>query len=155
MNVEKLLSQAPLKGRVVLGFDPGYYNGCKLAVLDETGKMLTVDKIYPFRKDGEIEKSKKKLLDLINKYKVKIVAIGNGTASRESEKLVAELGKPAKKKPAKKLKNPDTAHVEEELKVILGTKVNIVEKGKKGKIEIECYSRDELNRLIELLKKLG
>ena len=91
LNLEKLLSQAPLKGRVVLGFDPGYYNGCKLAVLDETGKMLTVDKIYPFRKDGEIEKSKKKLLDLINKYKVKIVAIGNGTASRESEKLVAEL----------------------------------------------------------------
>ena len=91
LNLEKLLSQAPLKGRVVLGFDPGYYNGCKLAVLDETGKMLTVDKIYPFRKDGEIEKSKKKLLDLISKYVVKIIAIGNGTASRESEKLVAEL----------------------------------------------------------------
>ncbi len=83
----------------------------------------------------------------------KIVA--EGLSVRETEKLVAELGKPAKKKPAKKLKNPDTAHVEEELKVILGTKVNIVEKGKKGKIEIECYSRDELNRLIELLKKLG
>ena len=91
LNLEKLLSQAPLKGRVVLGFDPGYYNGCKLAVLDETGKMLTVDKIYPFRKDGEIDKSKKKLLDMINKYAVKIVAIGNGTASRESEKLVSEL----------------------------------------------------------------
>ena len=83
----------------------------------------------------------------------KIVA--EGLSVRETEKLVAELGKPAKKKPAKKLKNPDTAHVEEELKVILGTKVNIVEKGKKGKIEIECYSRDELNRLIERLKKLG
>ena len=83
----------------------------------------------------------------------KIVA--EGLSVRETEKLVAELGKPAKKKPAKKIKNPDTAHVEEELKVILGTKVNIVEKGKKGKIEIECYSRDELNRLIELLKKLG
>lgn len=91
LNLEKLLSQAPLKGRVVLGFDPGFYNGCKLAVLDETGKMLTVDKIYPFRKDGEIEKSKKKLLEMINKYAVKIIAIGNGTASRESEKLVAEL----------------------------------------------------------------
>ena len=91
MNVEKLLSQAPLKGRVVLGFDPGYYNGCKLAVLDETGKMLTVDKIYPFRKDGEIDKSKAKLLSLIKKYDVKIIAIGNGTASRESEKLVAEV----------------------------------------------------------------
>ena len=91
LNLEKLLSQAPLKGRVVLGFDPGSYNGCKRAVLDETGKMLCVDKVYPFRKDGDIPKAKAKLLSLIRKYDVKIVAIGNGTASRESEKLVAEL----------------------------------------------------------------
>ncbi len=91
LNLEKLLSQAPLKGRVVLGFDPGYYNGCKLAVLDATGKMLAVDKIFPFRKDGNIPASKTKLLNLIKKYDVKIIAIGNGTASRESEKLVAEL----------------------------------------------------------------
>lgn len=83
----------------------------------------------------------------------KIVA--EGLSVRETEKLVAELGKPAKKKPAQKVKNPDTVHVEEELKVILGTRVNIIEKDKKGKIEIECYSRDELNRLIELLKRLG
>ena len=62
LNLEKLLSQPPLKGRVVLGFDPGFYNGCKLAVLDETGKMLTVDKIFPFRKDGDIEGSNRKLL---------------------------------------------------------------------------------------------
>ena len=91
MNLEKLLSQAPLKGRVVLGFDPGFYNGCKLAVLDATGKMLTVDKIYPFRKEGDTARSKDKLLSLIRKYAVKIIAIGNGTASRESEKLVAEV----------------------------------------------------------------
>ena len=91
LNLEKLLSQAPLKGRVVLGFDPGFYNGCKLAVLDATGKMLCVDKIYPFRKDGDIPRSKAKLLNMINKYDAKIIAIGNGTASRESEKLVAEL----------------------------------------------------------------
>ena len=82
--------------------------------------------------------------------------VGDGLSVRETEKLVAELGKPAnKKKPAQKVKSVDTVHVEEELKVILGTKVNIVEKGKKGKIEIECYSREELNRLIELLKRLG
>ena len=91
LNLEKLLSQAPLKGRVVLGFDPGYYNGCKLAVIDSTGKMLKVDKVYPFRKEGETEKTNAKLLELISKYQVKIIAIGNGTASRESEKLVAEL----------------------------------------------------------------
>ena len=91
-NLEKLLLQAPLKGRTVLGFDPGYYNGCKLAVIDETGKMLTVEKIYPFsKKGGDIESAKKALLRLITKYSVEIVAIGNGTASRESEKLVAEV----------------------------------------------------------------
>lgn len=92
MNLEKLLLQAPLKGRIVLGFDPGFFNGCKLAVINETGKMLTVSKIFPFSKKGEdIETSKKKLLALIQKYHVQIIAIGNGTASRESEKLVAEL----------------------------------------------------------------
>ncbi len=91
LNLEKLLLQPPLKGRVVLGFDPGYYNGCKLAVLDDTGKLLAADKIYPFRKDGDISKSRKKLLDLIQKYGVRIVAIGNGTASRESERLVSSL----------------------------------------------------------------
>ena len=91
LNIEKLLSQPPLKGRTVLGFDPGFYNGCKLAIVDETGKMLEVSKIYPFRKDGDIEESKASLLKQIKKYDVKIVAIGNGTASRESEKLVSEL----------------------------------------------------------------
>ncbi len=91
-NLEKLLLQAPLKGRTVLGFDPGYYNGCKLAVIDETGKMLTVEKIYPFsKKGGDVDSAKKALLRLITKYGVEIVAIGNGTASRESEKLVAEV----------------------------------------------------------------
>ena len=91
LNLEKLLSQPPLIGRTVLGFDPGFYNGCKLAIVDATGKMLTVEKVYPFRKDGEIEKTKAKLLDMINKYHVETIAIGNGTASRESEKLCSEL----------------------------------------------------------------
>lgn len=95
MNLEKLLLQAPLKGRIVLGFDPGFYNGCKLAVIDATGKMLTVDKVYPFKTNKEnpeaIANAKKKVLSLIQKFNVQIIAIGNGTASRESEKLCAEL----------------------------------------------------------------
>ena len=92
LNLEKLLSQAPLKGRIVLGFDPGFFNGCKLAVIDETGKMLVVDKIFPFSKKGEKEEvSKQKLLHLLQKYNVQIVAIGNGTACRESERLVADV----------------------------------------------------------------
>ncbi|MBE6128002.1 MAG: RNA-binding transcriptional accessory protein [Erysipelotrichaceae bacterium] len=90
-NLEKLLLQPPLKGRVVLGFDPGYYNGCKLAVIDETGKMLTVGKIFPFSRKGEDEAAFRKILaELVKRYDVQIIAIGNGTASRESEKLVAE-----------------------------------------------------------------
>lgn len=95
MNLEKLLLQAPLKGRTVLGFDPGFYNGCKLAVIDSTGKMLTVDKVYPFKGKNVSEEvmaqTKRKLLNMIKKHGVQIVAIGNGTASRESEKLIAEL----------------------------------------------------------------
>ena len=92
MNLEKLLLQAPLKGRVVLGFDPGYVNGCKLAVIDETGKMLEVAKVVPFgNRKPDMPGAKKKLLELIQKYNVRIVAIGNGTASRESEQLIADL----------------------------------------------------------------
>ena len=92
MNLEKLLLQAPLKGRVVLGFDPGYVNGCKLAVIDETGKMLEVAKVVPFgNRKPDMPGAKKKLLELIRKYNVRIVAIGNGTASRESEQLIADL----------------------------------------------------------------
>ena len=91
-NLEKLLLQPPLKGRVILGFDPGFYNGCKLAVIDATGRMLTTDKVYPFRgKNVDPAPTNQKLLWLIRKYAVKIVAIGNGTASRESEKLIADL----------------------------------------------------------------
>ena len=91
MNLEKLLLQPPLKGRVVMGFDPAFRTGCKLAVLDETGKMLCIDKIYPHEPVNDVEASRKKMLDLIKKYNVEIIAIGNGTASRESEKFVADL----------------------------------------------------------------
>ncbi|MCI6066691.1 MAG: RNA-binding transcriptional accessory protein [Galactobacillus timonensis] len=95
-NLEQLLSQPALKGRVVLGFDPGYYNGCKLAVIDATGKLLQADKIYPFKNSSKvdasaIEASKRKVLTLINKWHVQTIAIGNGTASRESERFCAEL----------------------------------------------------------------
>ena len=91
LNLEKLLLQPPLKGRVVMGFDPAFRTGCKLAILDSTGKMLHIDKIYPHQPVNKVAEAKKTLLNLIRKYGVEIIAIGNGTASRESEKLVAEL----------------------------------------------------------------
>jgi len=81
--------------------------------------------------------------------------IEEGLSVRETEKLVSETGKAVKKKTVKKVKNPNTAKVEEELKEVLGTKVTINTTGRKSKIEIECYNKDELERIIELLKKLG
>ncbi len=87
-NLEALLLTPPMKERCVLAFDPGFTNGCKLAVIDKTGNYLTSCVIYPFSKE---ENAKKVVLDLINKYHVDIVAIGNGTASRESEKFIANI----------------------------------------------------------------
>ncbi len=97
-NLEHLLMQPPIKEKCVLGFDPAYRTGCKLAVLDKTGKVLDIAVIYPHEPKNEVEKSKKIMLDLIDKYNVDIIAIGNGTASRESESFVAEVIKSAKRK---------------------------------------------------------
>ena len=92
-NLRHLLLIAPLKGRVVLGFDPAFRTGAKLAVVDQTGKMLTTQVIYPVApaKPAQIEAAKEELKRLIRKYGVEIIAIGNGTASRESEAFVAEV----------------------------------------------------------------
>ncbi|WP_322972584.1 Tex family protein [Pseudalkalibacillus salsuginis] len=90
-NLRHLLLQPPLKGKIALGVDPGYRTGCKLAVVDETGKTLAVDVIYPTPPKSETEKSKSILKGLIERHDVEIVAIGNGTGSRETEQFVAEL----------------------------------------------------------------
>lgn len=95
-NAKKLLLQPPLKGLTVMGFDPAYRTGCKIAVIDETGKLLDTTTVYPTEPQNDVEGAKKKLLDLINKYNVSMIAIGNGTASRESEQFVAELLKSVK-----------------------------------------------------------
>ena len=89
-NLENLLLIAPMKEKTVLGFDPAFRTGCKLAVVDKTSKVLNISVIYPHEPHNKWEESKQVLKDLINKYNVDIVAIGNGTASRESEKLVSE-----------------------------------------------------------------
>lgn len=96
-NLEKLLLQPPMKEKVVLGFDPAYRTGCKLAVMDETGKMETIKVIYPHEPHNKVAEAKKILLDLIDQYKVDIIAIGNGTASRESATFVADTIKDAKR----------------------------------------------------------
>ena len=97
-NLERLLMTPPMKDKMVLGFDPAFRTGCKLAVIDPTGKKLAIEVIYPHEPKNEIEASKKKVLELIDKYNIDIIAIGNGTASRESEKFIADTIKEAKRK---------------------------------------------------------
>lgn len=89
-NVESLLLTPPMREKTVLGFDPAFRTGCKLAVLDPTGKVLAIEVIYPTEPHHKIEESKKVVLDLINRYNIDIIAIGNGTASRESEAFIAD-----------------------------------------------------------------
>ena len=91
VNLENLLMQAPLKDKMVLGLDPAYRTGCKLAVVDQTGKVLHINKVFITLEKNNFDKEKKILLDIINKYHIQIVAIGNGTASRESEAFIANL----------------------------------------------------------------
>lgn len=89
MNLEKLLLQPPMKDKVILGFDPAFRTGCKLAVIDASGKKITVDVIYPHQPNAKVRESEQKLVQLCKEYHVNLIAIGNGTASRESEAFVA------------------------------------------------------------------
>ena len=90
-NLEQLLLQPPIKGKVVLGWDPAFRTGCKLAVVDETGKVLDTKVIYPTAPQNKVEQAKAELKKLIKKYHVSLISVGNGTASRESEQVIVEL----------------------------------------------------------------
>ena len=98
LNLKQLLMQPPVKGKTVLGLDPGYRTGCKVAVVDDTGKVLDTAVIYPTHSDKKIHESRHKLLELINKYDVDIISIGNGTASKETEMFAADVIKEANHK---------------------------------------------------------
>ncbi|GLC29338.1 Tex family protein [Clostridium omnivorum] len=95
-NLKALLMQAPIKGKVVLGFDPGFRTGCKIAVLDDTGKFLEQATVYCTAPQNDVEGSLKMLKQLVNKHGVEVVSLGNGTASRESEEVIARLIKEVK-----------------------------------------------------------
>lgn len=90
-NLRNLLLQPPLKGKVVIGVDPAYRTGCKLAVVDETGKVLKIDVIYPHPPVAKAKEAKEKFIQILRDYKVEMAAIGNGTASRETEQFVADI----------------------------------------------------------------
>ncbi len=98
LNLKPLLMEAPLKGKRILGFDPGYRMGCKLAVIDENGTVLATSVIYPTEPFKKIDESKRIMTELISKYKVDVISIGNGTASKESEIFVADLIKTLQRK---------------------------------------------------------
>ena len=95
-NAKQLLLGAPIKGKTVMGFDPAYRTGCKIAVIDETGKVLDIATVYPTAPQNDVEGARKELLKLIEKDNINMIAIGNGTASRESEAFVADMIKEAK-----------------------------------------------------------
>ncbi|MEW9053211.1 MAG: Tex family protein [Neobacillus sp.] len=95
-NLRNLLLQPPLKGKVVIGVDPAYRTGCKLAVVDETGKVLKIDVIYPHPPVNKAKEAKEKFINILREYKVEMAAIGNGTASRETEQFVADILKEMK-----------------------------------------------------------
>lgn len=90
-NLSQLLMESPLSGKTILGWDPAFRTGCKLAVIDSTGKVLETSLIYPTEPQNKVKESEKVVLDLIKKYDVDVIAIGNGTASRESEEIVANI----------------------------------------------------------------
>lgn len=91
LNLEKLLLQPPLKNKMILGVDPAYRTGCKLAVIDEVSKLIDISVIYPHPPINKVSEAKKIILDILKKYPIEIIAIGNGTASRETEKFIADV----------------------------------------------------------------
>ncbi|MCI1968290.1 Tex family protein [Clostridium luticellarii] len=105
-NLKALLMQPPIKGKNVLGYDPGFRNGCKIAVLDDTGKLLDTAIVYATAPQNDIEGSMRKLKELVYKYSVDVISLGNGTASRESEEIIGRLVKEVKEE-----KNRDLYYV--------------------------------------------
>lgn len=102
-NLKALLLQAPIKGKVVMGYDPGFRTGCKIAILDKNGKFLENTAVYPTVPKKDIEGTKKTLKALINKYDVDVISLGNGTASRESEEVISEMIKEIKNETGKEV----------------------------------------------------
>ena len=148
-NVENLLLTPPMKGKVVLGYDPAFRTGCKLAVLDETGKPLEIAVIYPTEPHNKIEESKKIVLDLIDKYNIDIIAIGNGTASRESEIFIADCIKDSKRKVEYIIVNEAGASVYSASKLAISEFPDLTVE-KRSAISIGRRLQDSLSELVKI-----
>ena len=148
-NVESLLLTPPIKEKVVLGYDPAFRTGCKLAVIDPTGKPLNISVIYPTEPHNKIEESKKIVLDLIDKYNIDIIAIGNGTASRESEAFIADVIKDAKRKVEYVIVNEAGASVYSASKLAIEEFPDLTVE-KRSAISIGRRLQDSLSELVKI-----
>lgn len=154
-NVERLLLQPPMKDKIILGLDPAYRTGCKIAVIDNTGKVLDICVIYPHEPKNEKEKSKEQIINLVNNYNVDIIAIGNGTASRESEMFIADTLKEIDRKVSYIIVNEAGASVYSASKLAISEFPNLnVEE--RSAISIARRLQDPLSELIKIdTKSIG
>ena len=148
-NVESLLLTPPIKEKVVLGYDPAFRTGCKLAVIDPTGKPLNISVIYPTEPHNKIEESKKIVLDLIDKYNIDIIAIGNGTASRESEAFIVDVIKESKRKVEYVIVNEAGASVYSASKLAIEEFPDLTVE-KRSAISIGRRLQDSLSELVKI-----
>lgn len=151
-NLENYLLTPPMKDKMILGLDPAYRTGCKLAVIDYTGQMLDIKVIYPHEPKNDFEGSKKIVLDLIDKYNIDVIAIGNGTASRESETFIANVIKDAKRSVSYIIVNEAGASVYSASKLAIEEFPNLhVEE--RSSISIARRLQDPLSELVKIDSK--
>lgn len=151
-NLENYLLTPPMKDKMILGLDPAYRTGCKLAVIDYTGQMLDIEVIYPHEPKNDFEGSKKIVLDLIDKYNIDVIAIGNGTASRESETFIANVIKDAKRSVSYIIVNEAGASVYSASKLAIEEFPNLhVEE--RSAISIARRLQDPLSELVKIDSK--
>lgn len=151
-NLENYLLTPPMKDKMILGLDPAYRTGCKLAVIDYTGQMLDIKVIYPHEPKNDFEGSKKIVLDLIDKYNIDVIAIGNGTASRESESFIANVIKDAKRSVSYIIVNEAGASVYSASKLAIEEFPNLhVEE--RSAISIARRLQDPLSELVKIDSK--
>ena len=151
-NLENYLLTPPMKDKMILGLDPAYRTGCKLAVIDYTGQMLDIKVIYPHEPKNDFEGSKKVVLDLIDKYNIDVIAIGNGTASRESETFIANVIKDAKRSVSYIIVNEAGASVYSASKLAIEEFPNLhVEE--RSAISIARRLQDPLSELVKIDSK--
>lgn len=148
-NLEKLLLQPPMKEKMVLGFDPAYRTGCKLAVIDQTGKMLDIQVIYPHAPVNKVEEARKIVIDLVEKYKIDIVAIGNGTASRESVDFIVNTIKESPRKFSYVIVNEAGASVYSASKLAIEEYPDLTVE-KRSAISIGRRLQDPLSELVKI-----